>query len=68
MKSLVAMVLGVALLLPAAVAFAESEGGGADHDRFNSPVAVQPAPGNLGTIAGDKDLRIEPRADQEGTK
>jgi len=64
-KILGALVLGVALLLPAAAALAESEKGGFGGDRLVAPVAIQTEPSNLGTVAGGNTTLIEPREDHE---
>jgi len=66
LKILVAVVLGVAILLPAATAFAD-EGNWGDRDSSSTSIVVQTEPINLGTIAGDRTDQsiVQFRADQE---
>ncbi len=65
LKILVALVLGVAILLPAATALAD-EGNWGDRDSSSTSIVVQTEPINLGTIAGDSDQSVvQFRADQE---
>jgi hypothetical protein len=64
-KILVALVIGVAILLPTATAFAD-EGNWGDRDSSSTSIVVQTEPIDLGTIAGDNDqLTVQFRADQE---
>ncbi len=65
LKILVALVLGVAILLPTATAFAD-EGNWGDRDSSSTSIVVQTEPIYLGTIAGDSDQPlVRFRADQE---
>ncbi len=65
LKILVALVLGVAILLPTATAFAD-EGNWGDRDSSSTSIVVQTEPIYLGTIAGDNDQPlVQFRADQE---
>jgi hypothetical protein len=64
-KFLLAMVLGAAVLLPAATALAD-EGNWGDRDLSSPSIVVQTEPINLGAIAGDDGLSVGPaHADQE---
>ncbi len=64
-KILVALVLGVAILLPAAAAFAD-EGNWDERAPSASTAMVLAEPINLGTIAGDDaPSYVQFRADQE---
>ena len=53
-KIIVALVLGMAILLPTAAAFAD-EGNWGDRDSSSTSIVVQTEPIGLGTIAGDND-------------
>ncbi len=64
-KTFLALVLGVAILLPTATAFAD-EGNWGDRDSSSTSIVVQTEPIGLGTIAGDSDQSlVQFRADQE---
>jgi hypothetical protein len=64
-KTFVALVLGVAILLPAAAAFAD-EGNWGDRDSSSTSIVLQTEPIGLGTISGDSDQPfVQFRADQE---
>jgi hypothetical protein len=65
LKILVALALGVAILLPAAAAFAD-EGNRGDRDSSTTSIVAVTGPIDLGTIAGDNDQpAVQFRADHE---
>ena len=51
-NTLMALALGVAMLLPAVTAFAESEKAGGDHETVATSTVAQGDSMNLGTVAG----------------
>jgi hypothetical protein len=64
-KILVALVLGVAILLPTAAAFAD-EGNWGDRDSSITSIVAAPESSDLGTVAGDNDQPAgQFRGDQE---
>ena len=65
LKILVGLVLGVAILLPTATAFAD-EGNWGDRDSASASIVAAPVSIDLGTVAGDNDQpAVQFRADQE---
>jgi hypothetical protein len=60
---LMALALGVAVLLPAAAASAESEVAGGDHETVQTPTVAQGDSMNLGMIAGSEQAPQAPYFD-----
>ncbi|HKV43281.1 MAG TPA: hypothetical protein VJT32_01185 [bacterium] len=61
---MVALALGVAVLIPAAAAFAEGESGGADHGILMASAVFPADSTNVGVVSGSDRAPLGPYSDQ----